>query len=70
MLLFRSDPLGGTRELLPCGLLGGDLVELFRKNKSRYYGMTSRYVASATADQPKKPTKRERKRLLLSNSLL
>jgi hypothetical protein len=37
MLLFRSDPLGGTHELLPCGLLGGDLVELFRKNKSKYY---------------------------------
>ncbi len=37
MLLFRSDPYGGTRELLPCGLLGGDLVELFRKNKSKYY---------------------------------
>ena len=37
MLLFRSDPLGGTRELLPCGLLGGDLVELFRKMKSKYY---------------------------------
>ena len=30
-------PLGGTHELLPCGLLGGDLVELFRKNKSKYY---------------------------------
>ena len=37
MLLFRSDPFGGTHELLPCGLLGGDLVELFRKNKSKYY---------------------------------
>ena len=23
--------------MLPCGLLGGDLVELFRKNKSKYY---------------------------------
>ena len=37
MLLFRSDPFGGTFELLPCGLLGGDLVKLFRKSKSRYY---------------------------------
>jgi hypothetical protein len=37
MLLFRSDPFGGTHELLPCGLLGGDLVELFRKNNSKYY---------------------------------
>ena len=37
MLLFRSDPFGRTHELLPCGLLGGDLVELFRKNKSKYY---------------------------------
>ncbi len=37
MLLFRSNPFGGTHELLPCGLLGGDLVELFRKNKSKYY---------------------------------
>ncbi len=37
MLLFRSDPFGGTHELLPCGLLGGDLVKLFRKNKSKYY---------------------------------
>src|ERR1035438_7789140 len=37
MLLFRADPFGGTHELLPCGLLGGDLVELFRKNKSKYY---------------------------------
>jgi hypothetical protein len=37
MLLFRSDPFGGTHELLPCGLLGGDLVKLFRKNKSTYY---------------------------------
>jgi hypothetical protein len=30
-------PFGGTHELLPCGLLGGDLVELFRKNQSKYY---------------------------------
>ena len=37
MLLFRADRFGGTHELLPCGLLGGDLVELFRKNKSKYY---------------------------------
>src|ERR1039458_3528464 len=37
MLLFRADPFGGTHELLPCGLLGGDLVKLFRKNKSKYY---------------------------------
>ena len=37
MLLFRADPFGGTHELLPCGLLGGDLVELFRKNKSKYF---------------------------------
>jgi integrase len=37
MLLFRSDQFGGTHELLPCGLLGGDLVKLFRKNKSKYY---------------------------------
>jgi hypothetical protein len=37
MLLFRSDPFGGTHELLPCGLLGGDLVKLFRKNNSKYY---------------------------------
>ncbi len=37
MLLFRSDPFGGTHELLPCGLHGGNLVELFRKNKSKYY---------------------------------
>ena len=37
MLLFRSDPFGGTHELLPCGLLGGDLVKLFRKSKSKYY---------------------------------
>ena len=31
------NPFGGTHELLPCGLLGGDLVELFRKNKPKYY---------------------------------
>lgn len=37
MLLFRSDPCSGTHELLPCGLLGDVLVELFRKNKSKYY---------------------------------
>ena len=37
MLLFRSDSFGGTHELLPCGLLGGDLVELFRKNNSKCY---------------------------------
>jgi len=37
MLLFCSDPFGGTHELLPCGLLGGDLVKLFRKNNSKYY---------------------------------
>lgn len=37
MLLFRSDQFGGTHELLPCGLFGGDLVELFRKDKSKYY---------------------------------
>jgi hypothetical protein len=37
MLLFRADPFGGTHELLPCGLLGGDLVELFKKNESKYY---------------------------------
>jgi integrase len=37
MLLFRLDPSGGTHELLPCGLLGGDLVELFRKVNSKYY---------------------------------
>jgi integrase len=37
MFLFRSDPFGGTHELLPCGLLGGDLVKLFKKNKSKYY---------------------------------
>jgi len=37
MLLFRSDPSGGTRELLPCGLPGGDLVKLFKKSKSKYY---------------------------------
>src|ERR1700738_3495819 len=30
-------PLGGTHELLPCGLLGGDLVKLFKKSKSKYY---------------------------------
>jgi len=37
MWLFRSDALGGTHELLPCGLFGGDLVKLFRKSKSKYY---------------------------------
>ena len=37
MLLFRPDAFGGTHELLPCGLLGGDLVELFRKENSKYY---------------------------------
>lgn len=37
MLLFRLDPCGGTHELLPCGLLGGVFVELFRKSKSKYY---------------------------------
>jgi hypothetical protein len=37
MLLFRADPFSGTHELLPCGLLGSDLVKLFRKNKSKYY---------------------------------
>ena len=37
MLSFRSDLLGGTHELLPCGLLGDDLVKLFKKNKSKYY---------------------------------
>ncbi len=37
MLLFRSDSFDGTHELLPCGLLGGVLVELFRKNYSKYY---------------------------------
>ncbi len=37
MLLFRSDPFGGTHELLSCGLYGGDLVELFRKSNSKYY---------------------------------
>jgi hypothetical protein len=37
LLLFRPDPFGGTHELLPCGLLGGVLVELFRKMKSKYY---------------------------------
>jgi hypothetical protein len=37
MLLFRADPFGGTHELLPCGLLGGDLVKLFRKSRSKYY---------------------------------
>ena len=37
MLLFRSDLFGGKHELLPCGLLGGDLVKLFRKSKSKYY---------------------------------
>jgi hypothetical protein len=37
MLLFRADPFGGTHELPPCGLPGGDLVELFRKNESKYY---------------------------------
>ncbi|HUV69997.1 MAG TPA: hypothetical protein VMW15_10075 [Terracidiphilus sp.] len=30
-------PFSGTHELLPCGLLGGDLVKLFRKNESKYY---------------------------------
>ena len=37
MLLFCSDPIGGTHELLPCGLLRGDLVKLFNKNNSKYY---------------------------------
>jgi len=37
MLLFRADPFGGTHESLPCGLLGGVLVELFRKSNSKYY---------------------------------
>ena len=37
MLLFRADPFGGTHEPLPCGLLGGVLVELFRKSNSKYY---------------------------------
>lgn len=37
MLLFRLDPFGRTHELLPCGLLGGDLVELFRRKQSKYY---------------------------------
>jgi hypothetical protein len=37
MLLFRSDPFGGTCELLPCGLLGGDLVKLFKKKESSFY---------------------------------
>ena len=36
-MLFRADPFGRTHELLPCKLLGGDLVKLFRKNKSKYY---------------------------------
>jgi len=36
MLLFRSDGFGGACELLPCGLLGGDLVELFRKSMSKF----------------------------------
>jgi hypothetical protein len=48
--------------------LGGDLVELFRKNKSKYYWYDftvrgERYRGST------RPTKRERKRLPLSNSL-
>jgi hypothetical protein len=37
MLLFRSVLFGGTNELLPCGLLGGNLVKLFKKNKSKYF---------------------------------
>jgi len=37
MFLFRSDPIGGTHELLPCGLLGGNLVELFKMKNSKYY---------------------------------
>ncbi|MGC1423350.1 MAG: hypothetical protein WA815_13445 [Terracidiphilus sp.] len=36
-MLFCADPFGGTDELPRCGLLGGDLEELFRKNKSKYY---------------------------------
>lgn len=69
MLLFRSDPLGGTRELLPCGLLGGDLVELFRKSNSKYYWYDFTVRGERYRGQPKRPTKGERKRLLLSNSL-
>ena len=37
MLLFRSDALGGTDESLPCGLLGGVLVKLFKKKESSFY---------------------------------
>jgi len=37
MVLFRPDQFGGTYELLPCGLLGGELMELFRKRKSKFY---------------------------------
>jgi hypothetical protein len=69
MLLFHSDPFGGTHELLPCELLGGDLVELFRKNKSKYhcYDFTvygERYrgstkEANETRAQRKPPTLRE-----------
>ena len=36
-VVVPPDPFGGTHELLPCGLLGGDLVKLFKKNKSKYY---------------------------------
>jgi hypothetical protein len=47
MLLFRADPFGGTHELLPCGLLGGDLVELLRSKSS-----ASLRNASAEEDFP------------------
>lgn len=36
MLFFRLDSFGGTHELLPCGLLRGVLVKLFRKSNSKY----------------------------------
>jgi hypothetical protein len=33
ILLFRSDPFGGTHELLPCGLPGGDQRETVLKEQ-------------------------------------
>jgi hypothetical protein len=68
MLLCRSNPFGGTHESLPCGLLGGVLVELFRKMKSKYYWYDFTVRGERYRGSTKETNETRRRRLPLLNS--
>jgi hypothetical protein len=65
-------PLGSIRRntrVLPRGLLGGDLVKLFRKNKSKYYWYDFTVRGERYRASTKETNETRAQRLPLSNSL-